>query len=143
MNDFRAGVLYLYEKMKLYACFSAADFMVYVELWEGGCVLGVCEAVCCMGVGPGLWGGRVGRLFGRRGWGGWMECVVGVGDGFPVRGLSSRFGVGAWRRLGRRDAADRGGWGRLMGLFGGWDGCQWVNVSSGTGPPRWPHTEGC
>jgi len=28
-------------------------------------------------------------------------------------------------------------------MFDDYDGCEWVNVSSGTGPPGWSRTKGC
>jgi len=44
---------------------------------------------------------------------------------------------GCWARLLNKedDAMDRGGWRRHIGVIDGRDGCEWVNVASGTGSP--------
>jgi len=39
------------------------------------------------------------------------------------------------RGLNREDAMDRGRWRKQIGIFDDHDGCEWVNVSSGTGSP--------
>ena len=39
------------------------------------------------------------------------------------------------RGLNREDAMDRSKWRKQIGIFDDHDGCEWVNVSSGTGSP--------
>ena len=39
------------------------------------------------------------------------------------------------RGLNREDAMDCSRWRRQIGIFDDHDGCEWVNVSSGTGSP--------
>jgi len=42
------------------------------------------------------------------------------------------------RELNREDAMDRSRWWKQIGIFDDHDGCEWVNVSSGTGSPVVP-----
>ena len=39
------------------------------------------------------------------------------------------------RGLNMEDAIDRSRWMKQIGIFDDYDGCEWVNVSSGTGSP--------
>jgi len=43
--------------------------------------------------------------------------------------------------LGGEDAVSRVGWMGLIGTVDGHDGCEWVNVSSGTGSPGLSRTK--
>jgi len=43
--------------------------------------------------------------------------------------------------LNRDDAMDRSRWRRQIGIFDDHDGCEWVNVSSGTGSPGLSQTK--
>jgi len=45
------------------------------------------------------------------------------------------------RGLNREDAMDRSRWRRQIGIFDDHDGCEWVNVSSGTGSPGLSRTK--
>jgi len=45
------------------------------------------------------------------------------------------------RGLDREDAMDRSRWRKQIGIFGENDGCEWVNVSSGTGSPGLSQTK--
>jgi len=43
--------------------------------------------------------------------------------------------------LNRDDAMDRSRWRKQTGIFDNHDGCEWMNVSSGTGSPRLSQTK--
>jgi len=45
------------------------------------------------------------------------------------------------RGLDREDAMDRSRWRKQIGIFDDHDGCEWVNVSSGTGSPGLSRTK--
>ena len=45
------------------------------------------------------------------------------------------------RGLNREDAVDRSRWRRQIGIFADHDGCEWVNVSSGTDSPGLSRTK--
>ena len=40
------------------------------------------------------------------------------------------------RKLSKEDAMDHCTWRKLIKMFDDQDGCEWVNVSSGTGSPK-------
>ena len=43
--------------------------------------------------------------------------------------------------LNREDAMDHSSWRKQIGIFDDYDGCEWVNVSSGTSSPGLSRTE--